>query len=137
MAADKSSNGWFIQVEQFRLRKASDPHSSCIGTINSESNRGTSYRCMWRSDGTLGGGVVVAYLALVFPVQPSHKVVNICFRQTQCLQLYTDKIKNKVKHMIQILILLEPYSRRLSLGPLHLLEKEGRPKAGVRGRTTN
>lgn len=56
MAADKSSNGWFIQGEQFRLRKASDPHSSCIGTINSESNRGTSYRCMWRSDGTLGGG---------------------------------------------------------------------------------
>lgn len=35
MAADRSSNGWLIYDEQFRIRKASDPHSSW-GTINSE-----------------------------------------------------------------------------------------------------
>lgn len=40
-----------------------------------------------------------------FPVQPSQKAMGMCFSQTQCLQFYTDKIDNKVKHVIQILIL--------------------------------
>lgn len=35
MAAERSSDVWFIYHEQYRHRKASDPHSSCR-TINSE-----------------------------------------------------------------------------------------------------
>lgn len=35
LAADRSGNGWFTYDEQFRIRKASDPHSFW-GIINSE-----------------------------------------------------------------------------------------------------
>lgn len=58
-----------------------------------------------------------------FPVQPSHKAVGMCFSQMQCLQFFTDKIKTLLKHVIRILILFGPYSRRMSLGPLYLLER--------------
>lgn len=58
-----------------------------------------------------------------FPVQPSHKAVGMCFSQMQCLQFFTDKIKTLLKHVNRILILFGPYLRRMSLGPLYLLER--------------
>lgn len=60
-----------------------------------------------------------------FPVQPSHKAVGMCFSQTQCLQFFTDKIKTSLKHVIRILILFGPYSRRMSFAPPSTSQKGG------------